>query len=157
MHAKAGKDWMDLDQALDICETRSSSPAFQGSGETMFTIKLARLLSTSRTTSSTGLSSPFVSAALYTRSSSCPSILFSKHTLRTKSDMAAPAVSKNLPPNLATVDLSAYDPEQSKLMEERCILVDAEDRAYGASDKKTCTNANVLPLAHRMLTALQAI
>lgn len=39
---------------------------------------------------------------------------------------------------LATIDLSTYDAEQAKLMEERCILVDEQDRAYGASDKKTC-------------------
>ncbi|KAF9654348.1 Isopentenyldiphosphate isomerase [Thelephora ganbajun] len=52
--------------------------------------------------------------------------------------MAAVAVAKSLPSELATIDLSAYDPEQSKLMEERCILVDAQDRAYGAGDKKTC-------------------
>jgi len=39
---------------------------------------------------------------------------------------------------LATVDLSSYDPEQSRLMEERCILVDEKDKAIGAVDKKTC-------------------
>jgi isopentenyl-diphosphate delta-isomerase len=39
---------------------------------------------------------------------------------------------------LATVDLSSYDPEQSRLMDERCILVDEEDNAIGAMDKKTC-------------------
>jgi len=52
--------------------------------------------------------------------------------------MAVVSVAETLPQKLATVDLSAYDPEQSKLMEERCILVDAQDRAYGAEDKKTC-------------------
>lgn len=52
--------------------------------------------------------------------------------------MAAVAVAKNLPSELATIDLSDYDPEQSKLMEERCILVDVQDNAYGAGDKKTC-------------------
>ena len=40
--------------------------------------------------------------------------------------------------HLASVDLSSYDPEQSRLMEERCILVDEQDRAWGAADKKTC-------------------
>ena len=40
---------------------------------------------------------------------------------------------------LSTIDLSKYDPEQSRLMDERCILVDEEDRALGAADKKTCT------------------
>ena len=39
---------------------------------------------------------------------------------------------------LASVDLSKYDPEQSRLMDERCILVDEEDNAIGAMDKKTC-------------------
>lgn len=39
---------------------------------------------------------------------------------------------------LATVDLSKYDAEQSRLMEERCILVDDQDRPLGAADKKTC-------------------
>ena len=53
--------------------------------------------------------------------------------------MAGVAVADNLPSGLATIDLSAYDPEQSKLMDERCILVDAQDKAYGAGDKKTCT------------------
>ena len=70
--------------------------------------------------------------------------------------MATVTVAKNLPPGLATIDLSAYDPEQSKLMEERCILVDAQDKAYGAGDKKTCAHANILLLASYMLTASQA-
>lgn len=39
---------------------------------------------------------------------------------------------------LANIDLSAYDPEQSRLMQERCILVDENDNAIGAVDKKTC-------------------
>jgi isopentenyl-diphosphate delta-isomerase len=39
---------------------------------------------------------------------------------------------------LASVDLSNYDPEQSRLMSERCILVDEQDNAIGAVDKKTC-------------------
>ena len=53
--------------------------------------------------------------------------------------MAPVAVPNRLPSDLATIDLSAYDPKQSKLMEERCILVDTQDKAYGAGDKKTCT------------------
>ncbi|GJJ13800.1 hypothetical protein Clacol_008057 [Clathrus columnatus] len=40
--------------------------------------------------------------------------------------------------HLASIDLSSYDPEQSRLMDERCILVDENDRAWGAADKKTC-------------------
>jgi len=39
---------------------------------------------------------------------------------------------------LASIDLAGYDPEQSRLMEERCILVDDQDRVVGSSDKKTC-------------------
>lgn len=39
---------------------------------------------------------------------------------------------------LASVDLSTYDAEQSRLMDERCILVDEQDNAIGAADKKTC-------------------
>jgi len=50
------------------------------------------------------------------------------------STVAAP----QLPQSLATIDLSGYDAEQSKLMEERCILVDEQDNAYGSGDKKTC-------------------
>ena len=50
--------------------------------------------------------------------------------------MATAAV--DIPKSLATIDLSEYDPEQSRLMDERCILVDEEDNALGAADKKTC-------------------
>ncbi|KAH7883570.1 NUDIX hydrolase domain-like protein [Phlebopus sp. FC_14] len=39
---------------------------------------------------------------------------------------------------LASIDLTDYDPEQSRLMDERCILVDEEDNVIGAMDKKTC-------------------
>lgn len=39
---------------------------------------------------------------------------------------------------LASIDLSGYDAEQSRLMAERCILVDEQDNAIGAVDKKTC-------------------
>ncbi|KAI0031156.1 Isopentenyldiphosphate isomerase [Vararia minispora EC-137] len=47
-------------------------------------------------------------------------------------------VTSTVPENLASIDLSSYDAEQSRLMDERCILVDENDRAYGAADKKTC-------------------
>jgi isopentenyl-diphosphate delta-isomerase len=43
---------------------------------------------------------------------------------------------------LASIDLSEYDPEQSKLMDERCIVVDENDVAIGALDKKTCMSPN---------------
>lgn len=39
---------------------------------------------------------------------------------------------------LASIDLTSYDPEQSRLMDEKCILVDEQDNAIGAMDKKTC-------------------
>lgn len=51
--------------------------------------------------------------------------------------MASPAVAA-AQAVLASVDLSNYDPEQSRLMDERCILVDENDNAIGAADKKTC-------------------
>jgi isopentenyl-diphosphate delta-isomerase len=51
--------------------------------------------------------------------------------------MSSPAV-RAAQAALASVDLSNYDPKQSKLMDERCILVDEEDNAIGAMDKKTC-------------------
>jgi isopentenyl-diphosphate delta-isomerase len=51
--------------------------------------------------------------------------------------MASPAVTAARA-YLATVDLSSYDKEQSRLMQERCILVDENDNAIGAVDKKTC-------------------
>jgi len=38
----------------------------------------------------------------------------------------------------ASIDLSGYDQTQSKLMDERCIVVDGNDKAIGALDKKTC-------------------
>lgn len=45
---------------------------------------------------------------------------------------------------LSTVDLSSYDAVQSKLMEERCILVDENDKAIGAMDKKTCEQSDLV-------------
>jgi isopentenyl-diphosphate delta-isomerase len=41
----------------------------------------------------------------------------------------------------ASIDLSGYDPEQSRLMDERCIVVDGDDKNIGALDKKTCTHS----------------
>lgn len=60
-----------------------------------------------------------------------PTKLLTMDTART---MSSPAVRAAL----ATVDLSKYDAEQSRLMDERCILVDKEDNAIGAADKRTC-------------------
>lgn len=39
---------------------------------------------------------------------------------------------------MATVDLSNYNSEQAKLMQERCILVNENDQARGTVDKKDC-------------------
>ncbi len=44
----------------------------------------------------------------------------------------------------ATIDLSGYDAEQSRLMDEKCIIVDEQDRAIGALDKKTCMHKYAL-------------
>ncbi|GHJ89452.1 hypothetical protein NliqN6_5854 [Naganishia liquefaciens] len=59
--------------------------------------------------------------------------------------MTALASEPSLPPlangtatATATVSLDAYDEEQVRLMEERCILVTPDDRAYGEGSKKTC-------------------
>ncbi|KAK4689055.1 isopentenyl-diphosphate Delta-isomerase, partial [Tremellales sp. Uapishka_1] len=38
----------------------------------------------------------------------------------------------------AGIDLDSYDEEQVRLMEERCILVNENDEAYGEDSKKTC-------------------
>ena len=59
------------------------------------------------------------------------------HTMTSRAVEASRAV-------LKSIDLAAgYDPEQTRLMEERCILVDEEDRALGAADKKTCMYCSV--------------
>jgi isopentenyl-diphosphate delta-isomerase len=39
---------------------------------------------------------------------------------------------------LSSIELANYDAEQSRLMNERCILVDEDDNILGAADKKTC-------------------
>ena len=46
---------------------------------------------------------------------------------------------------LTSINLENYDPEQSRLMDERCILVDEQDRALGAADKKTCASCSLYP------------
>ncbi|WVQ99339.1 isopentenyl-diphosphate Delta-isomerase [Kwoniella sp. CBS 9459] len=42
------------------------------------------------------------------------------------------------PTGTSTISLDTYDEEQVRLMEERCILVTPEDKAYGEDSKKTC-------------------
>ena len=63
-----------------------------------------------------------------------------RNTPRLSRNMSSPAVLASRAV-LSTIDLSKYDPEQSRLMDERCILVDEEDRALGAADKKTCMHS----------------
>ena len=41
-------------------------------------------------------------------------------------------------PLAALPNLESYDEEQVRLMEERCILVNEKDEAYGEESKKTC-------------------
>lgn len=38
----------------------------------------------------------------------------------------------------AEPSLDGYDDEQVRLMEERCILVDENDKVYGEGSKKRC-------------------
>jgi isopentenyl-diphosphate delta-isomerase len=52
--------------------------------------------------------------------------------------MATQVITNPAQVKLASIDLSGYDPEQSRLMEERCIVVDENDQAVGCADKKTC-------------------
>jgi isopentenyl-diphosphate delta-isomerase len=51
-------------------------------------------------------------------------------------------VAEAVPPQFAhlatTANLSGYDPEQSRLMGQNCILVDEHDKAWGAADKVAC-------------------
>ncbi|KAF9350844.1 isopentenyl-diphosphate delta-isomerase idi1 [Mortierella sp. AD094] len=52
----------------------------------------------------------------------------------------------------ADVDLSQYDDEQVKLMEEMCIVIDTDDKRIGANTKKAChlmTNITEHKLLHR--------
>lgn len=42
------------------------------------------------------------------------------------------------PTSAPDVDLSNYDDEQVKLMEEMCIVLDRDDKPIGAKSKKEC-------------------
>jgi len=57
--------------------------------------------------------------------------------IRLRRTMSSPAV-QAAQAALTSIDLSNYDAEQSRLMDEKCILVDEQDNAIGALDKKTC-------------------
>lgn len=52
---------------------------------------------------------------------------------------------------LATIELEGYDEEQIRLMEERCILVNDKDEAYGDGSKKACTSGRNLPTLSQLL------
>ena len=67
-----------------------------------------------------------------------PRLLIHMATVTTTSTSSAEAA-------FATIDLSGYDAEQSRLMDERCIVVDEQDRPIGALDKKTCMRKCTLP------------
>jgi len=63
------------------------------------------------------------------------------HTL-VSTNTTTPSMASVTPAPTATaeaqVSLEAYDDEQVRLMEERCILVDEQDVAYGDGSKKRC-------------------
>ncbi|CAO3567897.1 unnamed protein product [Mortierella alpina] len=69
-----------------------------------------------------------------------------------QSDTAAPTPAPLTSTIAADVDLSSYDDEQVKLMEEMCIVIDRDDNRIGADSKKTChlmTNIMNHNLLHR--------
>ena len=49
------------------------------------------------------------------------------------------------------IDLSSYDAEQVRLMDEMCTLVDENDKVIGAADKKTCQSPHLNPTSHTAL------
>ena len=61
------------------------------------------------------------------------------HSILFPSFKMAATIAQSAQEPFATIDLSDYDAEQSRLMDERCIIVDEQDNAIGALDKKTCT------------------
>jgi hypothetical protein len=64
------------------------------------------------------------------------------------SDVAIPTPAPLTSTIAADVDLSNYDDEQVKLMEEMCIVIDENDKRIGADSKKTCKLA-VMDLSSR--------
>ncbi|KAF9366322.1 isopentenyl-diphosphate delta-isomerase idi1 [Mortierella sp. NVP85] len=69
-----------------------------------------------------------------------------------QSSVATPAPAPLTSTIAVDVDLSGYDDEQVKLMEEMCIIVDNEDKRIGANTKKAChlmTNIMHHNLLHR--------
>lgn len=43
-------------------------------------------------------------------------------------------------------ELEGYDEEQIKLMDERCIVLDEDDKPIGSATKKTCTFFCAFPI-----------
>ncbi|KAF8987162.1 isopentenyl-diphosphate delta-isomerase idi1 [Podila verticillata] len=69
-----------------------------------------------------------------------------------QSDAVAPTPAPLTSTISADVDLSSYDDEQVKLMEEMCIVLDRDDKRIGANSKKEChlmTNIKNHGLLHR--------
>ncbi|KAG0027616.1 isopentenyl-diphosphate delta-isomerase idi1 [Podila clonocystis] len=69
-----------------------------------------------------------------------------------QSDAVAPTPAPLTSTISADVDLSSYDDEQVKLMEEMCIVLDRDDKRIGANSKKEChlmTNILNHGLLHR--------
>ena len=58
------------------------------------------------------------------------------------STMTQTVVEPPAPVLIPSVNLDAYDDEQVRLMEERCILIDEKDEAYGEGSKKNCEYHN---------------
>ncbi|KAG0049560.1 isopentenyl-diphosphate delta-isomerase idi1 [Gryganskiella cystojenkinii] len=68
------------------------------------------------------------------------------------SDVVIPTSAPTETTIAADVDLSSYDDEQVKLMEEMCIVIDRDDKRIGANSKKAChlmTNIIGHNLLHR--------
>lgn len=58
--------------------------------------------------------------------------------MATMTQTAPAASSSTAAAPLSTIELNGYDEEQVRLMEERCILVNEKDEAYGEGSKKQC-------------------
>ena len=59
------------------------------------------------------------------------------------SDVAIPTPAPLTSTIAADVDLSMYDDEQVKLMEEMCIVLDRDDKRIGADTKKNCKDVDI--------------
>lgn len=88
----------------------------------------------------TGLRSHRASVRSFTHISTSTRLSSAVLTYRAMSTMTqtAPAASSSTAAPLSTIELNGYDEEQVRLMEERCILVNEKDEAYGEGSKKQC-------------------